>query len=135
MALRSKEVTLSQIRSVRFGFYTDDEVGGAEHTASKRDGWMQGELGMHNTVAVDGVASSCLRWGVCACPGHAAGTPPLTPGRRMPVRGCGCAVARTQVRKLSVIRVVSPVMFDNLKQPLPQSLYDASMGPIDPNGR
>lgn len=42
---------------------------------------------------------------------------------------------RFQVRKLSVKRIVNPEIFDNLKNPRPDGLYDAALGPTDLNGR
>lgn len=40
-----------------------------------------------------------------------------------------------QIRKLSVKRILSPVVFDNLKNPLPDGLYDAALGPTETHGR
>ena len=37
-----------------------------------------------------------------------------------------------QVRKLSVKRIVTPIIFDNLKNAVPGGLYDPSLGPLDP---
>lgn len=31
---------------------------------------------------------------------------------------------------MSVKRIISPLIFDNLKAPLPQGLYDPAMGPL-----
>ncbi|KAG1672823.1 hypothetical protein FOA52_004627 [Chlamydomonas sp. UWO 241] len=39
-----------------------------------------------------------------------------------------------EVRKLSVKRIVSPLIFDNLKNPVLEGLYDPALGPIDPRG-
>lgn len=40
-----------------------------------------------------------------------------------------------QVKKMSVKRIISHLIFDNLKNPLPQGLYDPAMGPLDLHGR
>ena len=40
-----------------------------------------------------------------------------------------------EVRAISVTEVDSPIMFDNLNNPLPGGLYDPAMGPIDQMGR
>eukprot|EP00798_Chlamydomonas_sp_ICE-L_P025177 gene25177-10812_t len=39
-----------------------------------------------------------------------------------------------EVRKLSVKRIITPVVFDNLKNALADGLYDSAMGPIDIRG-
>jgi len=36
-----------------------------------------------------------------------------------------------QIRKISVKRVVSPILFDNLKNAVIGGLYDPAMGPMD----
>ena len=36
-----------------------------------------------------------------------------------------------QVRKISVKQIVSPVIFDNMKNPIKGGLYDPAMGPMD----
>ncbi len=41
-------------------------------------------------------------------------------------------VVPPQVRKLSVKRIVTPIIFDNLKNAVPGGLYDPSLGPLDP---
>lgn len=40
-----------------------------------------------------------------------------------------------QVRKLSVIKVEQPLIFNSTKDPIPGGLYDPAMGPIDFRGR
>ncbi|GFH25207.1 DNA-directed RNA polymerase subunit, partial [Haematococcus lacustris] len=40
-----------------------------------------------------------------------------------------------EVRKLSVKRIIQPVIFDNLRNPVPGGLYDPALGPLDNNGR
>lgn len=42
---------------------------------------------------------------------------------------------RTQIRKLSVKRITSPLVYDNLKNAVPNGLYDAAMGPMETNDR
>lgn len=37
-----------------------------------------------------------------------------------------------QVRKLSVKRIITPIIFDNLKNAVPGGLYDPSLGPLEP---
>ena len=39
-----------------------------------------------------------------------------------------------QIRKLSVKRVTTPVIFDNLKNAVPGGLYDPAFGPLDSYG-
>ena len=39
-----------------------------------------------------------------------------------------------QVRKLSVKQIVSPIVFDNLKNAVPGGLCDAALGPMEPHG-
>lgn len=39
-----------------------------------------------------------------------------------------------QIKKLSVKRITSPVVFDNLKNPVPGGLYDPALGPYDSQG-
>ena len=36
-----------------------------------------------------------------------------------------------QVKRFSVKRIVSPLIFDNLKNPVPEGLYDPAFGPVD----
>ncbi|GLI64445.1 hypothetical protein VaNZ11_007716 [Volvox africanus] len=36
-----------------------------------------------------------------------------------------------EIRKLSVVRITSPIAFDNMKIPLKDGLYDPRMGPVD----
>ncbi len=40
-----------------------------------------------------------------------------------------------QIRKLSVKRITSPLVYDNLKTAVPNGLYDAAMGPMETNDR
>ncbi|KXZ53087.1 hypothetical protein GPECTOR_8g79 [Gonium pectorale] len=40
-----------------------------------------------------------------------------------------------EVRKLSVVKVTSPIIFDNMKVPVPDGLYDPRMGPVDVRDR
>lgn len=40
-----------------------------------------------------------------------------------------------QVRRLSVKRIVTPIIFDNLKNPIPDGLYDPALGPMDMFGK
>lgn len=35
---------------------------------------------------------------------------------------------------ISVKHITSPILFDNLKKPIPGGLYDAALGPIDQKG-
>ncbi|KAK9816421.1 hypothetical protein WJX72_000053 [[Myrmecia] bisecta] len=38
-----------------------------------------------------------------------------------------------EIRKLSVKQIVSPIVYDNLKNAVPGGLYDAAMGPMEPH--
>lgn len=40
-----------------------------------------------------------------------------------------------QIRKLSVKRITSPLVYDNLKNAVPNGLYDAAMGPMETHDR
>ena len=40
-----------------------------------------------------------------------------------------------QIRKLSVKRITSPLVYDNLKNAIPNGLYDAAMGPMETQDR
>lgn len=44
-------------------------------------------------------------------------------------------MAHLQVRKLSVKQVVSPIIFDNLKNAIKGGLYDPAFGPMDARER
>ena len=44
---------------------------------------------------------------------------------------CQSLVFWLQVRKLSVKRIVTPIIFDNLKNAVPGGLYDPHLGPLD----
>jgi len=56
-----------------------------------------------------------------------------------PLRGFwqlhGCLLRVLQVRRMSVKRIVQPVIFDNLRNAVPGGLYDSAMGPVDTRGR
>jgi hypothetical protein len=41
----------------------------------------------------------------------------------------------SQIRKLSVKRITSPLVYDNLKNAVPNGLYDAAMGPMETHDR
>lgn len=41
----------------------------------------------------------------------------------------------TQVRKISVKQVTSPIIFDNMKTAVKGGLYDPAFGPMDPKSR
>ena len=86
MALPAKEFTTKQIKGVKFGFYTDDEV-----KKQKRP--------------------SCM----------------ASIKRTLPCK-------TDQVKRLSVKRILSPLIFDNLKNPIPDGLYDPAFGPVDARG-
>lgn len=36
-----------------------------------------------------------------------------------------------QIRKISVKQVISPIIFDNLRNPIKGGLYDPAFGPLD----
>lgn len=60
--------------------------------------------------------------------------------QRMPCHACSARPHLThawlsQVRKLSVKQVVSPIIFDNLKNAVKGGLYDPAFGPMDPKER
>ena len=40
-----------------------------------------------------------------------------------------------QIRKLSVKQIVSPIVFDNLRNAVPGGLYDPAMGPLEQSGQ
>lgn len=40
-------------------------------------------------------------------------------------------IVSTQIRKLSVKQITSPMSLDNFKRPVPNGLYDLAMGPMD----
>ena len=40
-----------------------------------------------------------------------------------------------QVRKLSVVQITSPIIFDNLKVAIKDGLYDPRMGPLETSER
>ena len=40
-----------------------------------------------------------------------------------------------QIRKLSVKQIVSPIVFDNLRNAVPGGLYDPAMGPLEHSGQ
>jgi DNA-directed RNA polymerase I subunit RPA1 len=39
-----------------------------------------------------------------------------------------------EIRALSVKRITNPLSFDQLKQPVPNGLYDPTLGPVDKFG-
>jgi DNA-directed RNA polymerase I subunit RPA1 len=41
---------------------------------------------------------------------------------------------QSQVKRFSVKRIVSPLIFDNLKNPVVDGLYDPALGPVDTKG-
>jgi DNA-directed RNA polymerase I subunit RPA1 len=45
------------------------------------------------------------------------------------------AALHAQIRKLSVKRITSPLVYDNLKNAVPNGLYDAAMGPMETHDR
>ena len=40
-----------------------------------------------------------------------------------------------QIRELSIKQITSPIVFDNLKNPVAGGLYDPAMGPLEQSGR
>lgn len=40
-----------------------------------------------------------------------------------------------EVRAISVKQITSPILFDNLRHPAADGLYDAALGPLDAKGR
>lgn len=73
-----------------------------------------------------------------------AGEGPCPCPRRLVRRVCGAkALASThapcslcpQIRKLSVKKIVSPIIFDNSKAPVEGGLYDPALGPLDSRER
>ena len=108
-ALPAKELTTKQVQGVRFGFYTDDEV----CLAAQR--WR----GCQHTHA-----PHIMGWSQSHAPGWPADEPMLACTLR----------CHGQVKRLSVKRIVSPLIFDNLKNPVVDGLYDPALGPIDLRG-
>lgn len=47
----------------------------------------------------------------------------------------GCLNTLLQIRKISVKEITSPVIFDNLRQPIQGGLYDKALGPLDPKDK
>eukprot|EP00792_Barthelona_sp_PAP020_P007080 TRINITY_DN3101_c1_g5_i2.p1 TRINITY_DN3101_c1_g5~~TRINITY_DN3101_c1_g5_i2.p1 ORF type:complete len:1531 (+),score=458.12 TRINITY_DN3101_c1_g5_i2:3277-7869(+) len=39
-----------------------------------------------------------------------------------------------EMKKLSVVEITNPIIYDALNQPIPQGLYDSRMGPVDQSG-
>ncbi len=105
-AMQSKEVTTKQVTAVRFGFYTEEEV--SSFVQSVRLGYTQ------------------------APPRH---PPPLFRHSASPAVTAPVPAARIQARKLSVVRITTPIIFDNMKVPVADGLYDPKMGPLDTRGR
>ena len=46
----------------------------------------------------------------------------------------GCMLA-IQIRELSIKQITSPIVYDNLKNPVAGGLYDPAMGPLEQSGR
>ena len=44
-------------------------------------------------------------------------------------------VFTVQIRGLSVKQINSPIVFDNLRNPVAGGLYDPAMGPLEQSGR
>lgn len=63
--------------------------------------------------------------------------PPRFPGAPRPTTGCRLTSPRRrapQVRKLSVKRISSPIIFDSQNNPVPSGLYDPALGPLESLG-
>jgi len=110
-ALHTKEITTAQVTAVSFGFFSEDEVRACDHAGHK--------LYMHPN-----------------CKGAAASPNCSDSIKRefvIVMRNCIVLFFSTlQIRKISVKQIVSPIIFDNLKNPIKGGLYDPCLGPMDP---
>jgi DNA-directed RNA polymerase I subunit RPA1 len=110
-AAPAKEVTTKQVAAVRFGFYSEDEVRGEPATRS--------------------CALPCPPLLVC-CSNMPFTAPSLPFSCIMyKVRSATMPRVRPQVRKLSVVNITCPLIFDDAKVPVKDGLYDPRMGPTD----
>jgi DNA-directed RNA polymerase I subunit RPA1 len=129
--LHSKEITTAQVKAVSFGFFSDEEV--RRRSISRRMRPLR--VPAHRSERADGASSTLRRRSSRQLPPssqrrHPA--PPLTPPPRR--RPAAPAVV-PQVRKISVLEVSTPVIFDNLKLPARGGLYDPRLGPMEPRER
>ncbi len=109
-AVAQKEVTTRQVSAVHFGFYSDEEVILATQSATQRSP----VRASHSSGRISfGFQGLCAR------------------GSRAE-RLCRHSL---QVRKLSVKRIVQPLLFDGFNNPMPGGLYDPDLGPLDRNSR
>ena len=136
--LHSKEITTAQVASVSFGFFNDEEAsaeqrkGAAcrEWTANSalHQGWSMLRTSPAAPVSQAG-RESCARRPDRLAAASACHSPLPVASAPLPAR---CS---TQVRKISVKQVVSPIIFDNMKTPVKGGLYDPAFGPMDPKER
>lgn len=115
-SLHSKEITTATVEAVSFGFFNDEEV----RWASAR-------------------GCNGRRTGRGACSARPMATASVASVHRHPCAHFALAVTpawlRLQVRKISVKRIVAPMIFDNMKTAVRGGLYDPALGPMDPKAR
>ena len=105
-ALHSKEITTAQIKTLRFGFFSEEEV----RARSERR-----------------VVFASRNSRTCRLARSSRALTPSRPHALTPSR----PHALTQIKALSVKEVTSPVIFDNLKNAVIGGLYDPAFGPMD----
>ena len=120
--LHSKEITTAKVTAVSFGFFSDEEVRGESEVG--RPELLLAHLRLRTRVGSSRPPGGGVE--AAALPGR------LRPGDWLPPPA---SAAHMQVRKFSVKQIVSPVIFDNLKNAVKGGLYDPAMGPMEQRER
>lgn len=107
-ALHTKEITTAQVTAVSFGFFSEEEVRSCSHGLKASISL----ICMHPNIIIFkyelyGLIIDIVYDSNC------------------------CTLFNSQVRKISVKKVVSPIIFDNMKNPIKGGLYDPAFGPMD----
>lgn len=137
-AIPSREVTSSQIRAISFGFYSDDEVSEPSYLILMYATELHGSISVISKHLVLSIGSSSYfqsRIHSQITYTHISMRQILEVRHRILIFMPLIYVQSVQIRQLSVKQIVSPIVFDNLRNPVPRGLYEPALGPLEQHGQ